>query len=80
MALDKATFKSTVKQLLTDLSTNEGDQSESFELFADGLADAIDTYVKTAVITATPIEVGAAAMSNSGGLVVAGSNLLSNIS
>lgn len=80
MALDKATFKSTVKQLLTDLSTNEGDQSESFELFADGLADAIDTYVKTAVITATPTEIGAAAMSNSGGLVVASSNLLSNIS
>lgn len=80
MPLDKTTFKADVKKLLTDLSTNEGDQSAAFDEFADGLANAIDSYIKTATITATPIEITAAALSNGGGAVVAASNLISVIS
>jgi hypothetical protein len=80
MPLDKTTFKADVKQLLTDLSTNEGDQDAAFDEFADGLANAIDTYIKTATITATPIEITAAALSNGGGVVVAANNLISVIS
>lgn len=80
MPLDKTTFKADVKQLLTDLSTNEGDQDTAFDQFADGLANAIDTYIKTATITATPIEITAAALSNGGGAVLAANNLISTIS
>jgi len=80
MPLDKPSLKAEIKQLLVDLSTNEGDQTEAFDTFADGLSNAIDTYIKTATITATPIEITAAAMSNGGGAVVAANNLISSIS
>lgn len=80
MALDKATLKSTIKQLLIDMSEEEGDQTLAFDAFAGGLSDAIDAYVKTATITATPTNITAATMVASGYPVTAGANLLSTIS
>ena len=47
MALDKDTLKQGIKELVIDMATRE---ENSFEEFADRLADAIDEYVKTATI------------------------------
>ncbi|MBI1837790.1 MAG: hypothetical protein HYR91_11060 [Flavobacteriia bacterium] len=48
MALDKIGLKNAVKTLLDEMKTKESDASEEF---ATKLADAIDTYVKSATIT-----------------------------
>jgi hypothetical protein len=47
MALQKAALKSGIKTLLETLVQTEG----SYDDFADGLSNLIDTYVKTGTVT-----------------------------
>jgi len=76
MALDKTNLKNSIKALLEDMMSKE---DASYNEFAERLADAVDTYVKTATVVATPAQVTAAAMSNGGGAVVAANNLISTL-
>lgn len=78
MALDKATLKATIRQTLDDLSQMD-DREESREKFATDLADAIDVFVKSATIYATPDDVTASVMLSGGYPVTATYNLNSNI-
>ena len=78
MALNKVTLKVDIKALLAQMANNE-DKNDSLDKFAGGLADIIDAYINTATVTATPAQITTAAMSNSGGLVVAANNLISTL-
>ncbi len=78
MALVKATLKAELVVMLTAM-INETNQTTSVDKFADKLATAIDNYIKTATIVSTPAQITLAAMTNSGGPVVAASNLVSTI-
>ena len=81
MALNKLVLKEDVKRLLIEMSKDNTSTPEAAaEVFAGRLADAIDAYVKSGTITANPAAVTSAAMSNSGGPVVASNNLISTIS
>lgn len=55
-------------------------ENASIDEFATRLADAVDSYVKGATITASPAQITAAVMSNGGGPVVAANNLNSTLS
>jgi DNA-binding transcriptional regulator YbjK len=77
MALNKAGLKNEIKTLMQDMMQRE---QASIDEFAGRLADAVDGYVKTATVTATPAQVLAAALSNGGGSVVADNNLISTLS
>lgn len=47
MPLNKAALKTGIQALAQNIAENEG----SYADFADGLADLIDTYVKTGTVT-----------------------------
>ncbi|MEI6061943.1 MAG: hypothetical protein WCR72_14670 [Bacteroidota bacterium] len=47
MALDKATLKTGIKTLAQTIAESAG----TYDDFADGLANLIDAYVKTATVT-----------------------------
>ena len=48
MALVQATLKAEIKQLMTDMRTRENVSDDDF---ADKLASAFDSYIKSATIT-----------------------------
>lgn len=50
MALDKSSLKTSIEAILTDMETRNEDAKAEF---ATRLADAIDTYVKSATIVYT---------------------------
>jgi hypothetical protein len=77
--LNKSQLKIRILTMLNELKSMDN-QAESIEKFASDLSDAVDEFVKTATVAATPVDVTAAAMSNSGGPVVAANNLESHIS
>lgn len=76
--LDKTGLKSDIKTMLNELKAMD-DQDQSIDKFADLLSNAIDSFVKTGSVIATPADVVTATMSNSGGPVVAANNLNSTI-
>lgn len=55
MALNKTGLKNDIKALLDELKTYDGstgkEQDDAVEYLADGLADALDTFVKTASVS-----------------------------
>jgi hypothetical protein len=56
MALDKAGLKANIKNLIDSLKTYDGEspgqsQDDAVEKFANDLANAIDTFVKTATVS-----------------------------
>ncbi len=57
MALDKTGLKNNIEALLTTLKDYDGTgdetQAKAIEKFANDLANAIDTYVKTATVATT---------------------------
>jgi len=79
MALDKNGLKTSIKTLLDTLKTYDGttgkEQSDAINKFCDDLSTYIDTYVKTATVVITPLDITAAALSNGGGAVVSANNL-----
>lgn len=78
MALDKAGLKTNIKTMLEELG-NTPDRDQAIEKFATDLSDAIDSYVKTATIYATPVDVTGATMVAGSYTVEAANNLNSNI-
>ena len=78
MALVKETLQADLVKMLQE-AAQEIDQAQGIQNFAGNLATAIDTYIKTASIVSTPAQVTLAVMTNSGGPVVAASNLISTI-
>lgn len=79
MALNKPQLKLDIMALLNEMKTKT-DQVESIDAFSTGLSDIIDSYIRSASITATPVHIAAAALSNTGGPVAAASNIVSLIS
>lgn len=79
MALDKNGLKTSIKTLLDTLKTYDGttgkQQDDAINKFCDDLSTYIDTYVKTATVVITPIDITSAGLSNGGGTVVAANNL-----
>lgn len=57
MALNKAQLKGSIKVMLETLK-NQTDQAASIEMMASGLSEAIDLYVKTAVVVGTDSQGG----------------------
>ena len=59
MPLDKAALKSDISTLLTTLLTYDNTSgktpADAITKFKDDLADAIDTYVKTATVNVTSV-------------------------
>lgn len=53
MALNKDALKVSIKTLLTNLSQLE-DKEAGLEAMSSGLADIIDSYVKSATVTVQP--------------------------
>lgn len=56
MALVKATFKTKIKTLMNALKSEEN-QEAAIDKFAGDLADAVDSYIKSATITSTHVAV-----------------------
>ena len=79
MALNKIQLKSSILDILQDMKTRQQDPDQAMNDFAEKLSNAIHDYVSNADIIATPANVAAAAMANSGGPVVAANNLQCNI-
>lgn len=77
MALDKAGLKGNIVTMLEEL-TETPDRDQAIEKFATDLSNAIDTYVKTATIYATPVDVTGAAMVAGGSYAVASTNNLNS--
>lgn len=50
MPLNKTQLKNTLRALADDLSTRTDDAAQAREDWANGMANAIDTFVKTAKI------------------------------
>ena len=78
MALDKTTLQSDIETMLQDMEGVEN-RTDAIEKFAADLSDAIDKYVKTASIYATPADVVNATMVAGGYAVAATNNLNSTI-
>ncbi len=74
--LDKNKLKGDIRSLLLLMMQRE---ESSVDEFATRLSDAIDGYVKTATVIATPASIAEAGMSNTGGPVVAAKNLTSTL-
>lgn len=75
MALDKHGLEVSIKTLLLELQDGS-DREAAIDQLAAGLANAVDTYVKTAAIYATPAHVAAATMVAGGTYPVASANNL----
>lgn len=80
MALNKASLKSDIDTLLNALLAFDGSsgqtQSDAIDKFKNDLADAIDTYVKTAKLTVP----GTGLVAPSGGGPVTGSSITGSLS
>ena len=80
MALDKTSLKSDISTLLNALLAFEGGsgqtQADAIEKFKTDLADAIDTFVKTAKVTVP----GTGLVAPSGGGPVTGTSITGNLS
>lgn len=61
MALDKQTLKGSLNRLLDDMATRETDPAQARADYVDGLADAIEAYVKSGLVTGTVATTGTAA-------------------
>ncbi|HSW64986.1 MAG TPA: hypothetical protein VLH56_16990 [Dissulfurispiraceae bacterium] len=79
MPLNKLQLKNDIKAAFNAVKDQEDNQAQAIDTLAGRIADAIDSYVRQANITATPAHVVAAALSNAGGPVVAANNLTSTI-
>jgi hypothetical protein len=64
MALDKPGLKATIKALMTEMLEKE---ENSIDEFAERLSTAIDTYVKTGLVTVTVTTTGSATAQSGGG-------------
>lgn len=80
MALNKTGLRSDINTLLTALLEFDGSsgktQSDSIEKFKNDLADAIDTFVKTAKVTVP----GTGLVAPSGGGPVTGTSVTGSLS
>jgi hypothetical protein len=79
MALNKTKLQNDINTLLGEMSKIEKNPAKAQKEFAKQLANIIDEYVKTATIVATPASIVTAALSNSGGPVVAVNNIVCTI-
>lgn len=61
MPLDKATLEFAIKDLLTKEKKKENDSPASIDNIASKLATAIDTFVKSGLVTTTVATTGSAA-------------------
>lgn len=75
MSLNKAQLKSRIVTILKELSKREDDPEKAVDDFAEAIANAVDSYVKSGTFFATPVQITSAALSNGGGPVVAANNL-----
>lgn len=84
MALAKGQLIVDILDLMQLLATYDGEtagqtQFNAMNDFANGMADAIDDYIKSGSIFATPVNIGLAVMTAGGVPVVAANNLDSEI-
>ena len=61
MALNKPALKVALNRLLDDQATRETDPAKARADYVDGLADAIEAYVKSGTVTGTVATTGTAA-------------------
>jgi hypothetical protein len=61
MALDKQTLKGSLNRPLDDMATRETDPAKARADYVDGLADAIEAYVKSGTVTGDVTTAGTAA-------------------
>lgn len=76
MALNKAALKSGIKNLIQNIAENEG----SYDDFANGLGDLIDTYVKTGLVTVAlgiPVATTGSAAAQTGATTATGTGTIS---
>jgi hypothetical protein len=71
MALNKILLKEHLKQLYDDQATREKDPAKARADFVDGLADAIEAYVKSGTLTGAVTTTGTAAAQS--GTITSGS-------
>jgi hypothetical protein len=60
MALDKTLLKEQLNRLYDDQANREEDPAKARADFVDGLADAIEAYVKSGTVTGTVSTMGTA--------------------
>jgi hypothetical protein len=53
MPLNKSTLAAAIKKVFKDVKDADADEEQSLDMFCNKLADAVDTYVKTAQINYT---------------------------
>lgn len=76
MPLNKAALKSGIKNLIQNIAENEG----SYDDFANGLGDLIDTYVKTGLVTVAlgiPVATTGSAAAQTGATTSTGTGTIS---
>ncbi|MFZ4545918.1 MAG: hypothetical protein ACOYN4_00705 [Bacteroidales bacterium] len=76
MPLNKAALKSGIKNLILNIAENEG----SYDDFANGLGDLIDTYVKTGLVTVAlgiPVATTGSAAAQTGATTATGTGTIS---
>ena len=76
MALNKAALKSGIKNLIQNIAENEG----SYDDFANGLGDLIETYVKTGLVTVAlgiPVATTGSAAAQTGATTATGTGTIS---
>ena len=76
MPLNKAALKSGIKNLIQNIAENEG----SYDDFANGLGDLIDTYVKTGLVTVAlgiPVATTGSAAAQTGATTATGTGTIS---
>lgn len=77
--LNSLKLKNDMKKAFARARSKTDNPDEAIDTLCTELTAAIDSYVKTATIIATPAQVTAAAMANAGGPVLASNNLISTI-
>lgn len=77
MALSKTILKADIKAAFESQKDKEQDQDAAIEDIADKIATAVDSYVKSAQIFATPAQVTSATMVAGGSYPVVATNNLS---
>ena len=53
MALNKSALQTGIKNAFKSMKEGDGDEEQALDLFCTKLAEAVDTYVKTAQINYT---------------------------
>ncbi|WPQ62214.1 hypothetical protein SIO70_28040 [Chitinophaga sancti] len=54
MSLNKGTLKAAIKSAFKNMKDTDGDEEQTLDILSGKLAEAIDTYIKTAQITYVP--------------------------